>query len=160
MLKKLIVASIVAAFASLTPALAQTPAANPPAAAEPIKPPRRPSLRSRRPRLTKSTSTRNMWPRRPRRRPKPRTPTPRRRTATRSNEGYRVAGITDLVTSTLSRSLQGRRPRYAKKRFCRKFSCGRERPGTMNGFILPANRTAALDAICPSRAIGPCGSCA
>ena len=32
--------------------------------------------------------------------------------------------------------------------------------GTMNGFILPANRTAALDAICPSRAIGPCGSCA
>jgi hypothetical protein len=34
MLKTLIVASIVAAFASLTPALAQTPAANPPAAAE------------------------------------------------------------------------------------------------------------------------------
>jgi hypothetical protein len=34
MLKKLIVASTVAAFVSLTPALAQTPAANPPAAAE------------------------------------------------------------------------------------------------------------------------------
>jgi len=34
MLKTLIVAFIVAAFASLTPALAQMPAANPPAAAE------------------------------------------------------------------------------------------------------------------------------
>ena len=42
-----------------------------------IKPRRRPSLRNRR-RLTKST-TRNMRPRKPRRRLKPRTPTPRKR---------------------------------------------------------------------------------
>jgi hypothetical protein len=29
-----------------------------------------------------------------------------------------------------------------------------------NWFIQPAHRTAALDAIYPSRATGPCGSCA
>jgi hypothetical protein len=42
MLKTLIVASTVAAFASLTPALAQTPAANPPAAAAPSAQPETP----------------------------------------------------------------------------------------------------------------------
>ena len=40
------------------------------------------------------------------------------------------------------------------------FLFGRAMPGIMNWVTQPAHRTAALDAICPSRATGPYGSCA
>ncbi|HEY8137335.1 MAG TPA: recombinase family protein [Methylocystis sp.] len=45
-------------------------------------------------------------------------------------------------------------------RFCRNFSLLMERAATLNRFTPPAHRIAALGAICPSLATGPCGSCA
>jgi hypothetical protein len=70
-----------------------------------------------------------------------------------------TGGVQGIVKSKLWRVKIGNKPLcYSGLGFVANFVCGRCGPGTTTLITLPANRIAALDAICSSRATGPCGS--
>jgi hypothetical protein len=75
----------------------------------------------------------------------------------------KVSGNEESTASPLIGCRHGHRKRTLTgtfgKGFVAKLLNGRERPRTRNWFTPPAHRTVALDVICPSSAIGPCGSC-